>query len=105
MRFKDWFQLEYSGGTAVADMLSGGRTELPVANNNANLTGVQSKYVTKDGSDKLQPDGFAGKIKPDNLFHFKTRRDKNDTKERRSQWIDKNGKRAQFSKIPPDTIY
>jgi hypothetical protein len=104
MRFKDWFHKEEYGGIASGEMLQGGRSDLPAARLNTNMP-VQSKLSCKDGSDKPEPDAYDDKVKPDQLFHFRSPADKNATRERQSQWIDRSRRKARFVSVPPDTIY
>ena len=99
MRFKEFLKLEMLGspGNSVQDR--------PGANLNTALP-VQSKISTKDGSDAPVPDAADGKIKPDDLFHFRSSADKKAAAKRSQQWIDNNRKTAgRTVTIPPDIIY
>jgi hypothetical protein len=104
MGFKDWLiQMESwpSGGVPATN---GGVEDFPGQNLNTSLP-VRSKYSTQDGSAKTTPDAADGRVKPDTTFGFRSPEDKNAAQERRSQWIDKNRRRARFVTVPSDTIY
>lgn len=102
MRFKQWLiQIEgMGGGGAATSMMHGGISGLPGSALNTNMP-VQSKISTKDGCDKMQPDGADDKIDPDKLFNFRSHGDKKAAAERRSQWIDMNRRRTgRFVTVP-----
>lgn len=61
---------------------------------------VQSKYVAKD---KLP--AILDKNHADRLFGFRSQNDKNQSKERRINFIDRDSKKALINKLPPDIIY
>lgn len=102
MRFKDWLLSEIGDGGATTSWMHGGIQDIPGSGLNTNLP-VQSKISTKDGSDKLAKDD--DKVDPGKLFGFKSRADRNRTKERESGWIDKNKRRIPMTVIPSDIMY
>lgn len=105
MRFKQWLLQSESSGGAATSIMHGGLQDNPYATLNMNLP-VQSKIMTKDGSDKVPDDPFemGDWKKPDKLFKLSPT-DKLRSRERPSQWIDKSRRRARFVTVPPDTIY
>jgi hypothetical protein len=104
MRFKDWILRTENWSSGNLPYTNGGVEDYPGQNLNTNMP-VQSKYSTQDGCDKKVLDATDSKKKPDEAFGFISNQDKNMSRERSSQWIDKNRRRARFVTIPSDTIY
>lgn len=102
MRFKQWLHAEAEG--AATTMMHGGIQDVPGAQLNLNLP-VRSKISTKDGSDAEPPDAADEARPPEQTFGFRSPSDRNASRERAAQWIDKGRRRARFVTIPPDTIY
>ncbi len=101
MRFKQW--LEFQNGTTSLSAQSGVQN-FPGANLNTNLP-VRSKISCKDGSDEQPLDSADKGPSPDNLFGFKSPTDKNAANKRKTDWINKNSRRALVTTIPPDITY
>jgi hypothetical protein len=106
MRFKDWFLNNEdiaATGSVAASSMSGGIQDVPGDLLNTNLP-VQSKISTKDGSSKPTPDAADRQRSAEKTFGFKSQADKNASRERQANWIDKNRRMVRVTNIPPDTI-
>lgn len=104
MRFKDWLVKTEAHPSGGVPSTVGGAEDFPGQNLNTNLP-VRSKYSTSDGGSGTPADAADGMKKPEATFGFRSPQDKNAARERRTQWIDKNRRRAGFVTVPTDTIY